>query len=775
MLFKDFRDHVPQSVVRVPQYVDQFNTLWSEALELSAGDESRAYQLLLLCEWESYRFGEYLRDKALSSVLISSSERKLCSVCGESDLPMLTIECGHGMCKECWKSFLSLEISASKFNSRRCFVGACNKMIPWPLWTLALGSQERVMSFLQKCFLQSLPTKRCQLQDCGGCLTRSELENDLLVCNVCAVHVCALCNSQSHAPVCCDTASSWLHRMAIVNVDHLTGEHVVLPPPTHETARRTAVELGHHSFAPCPACGVTIEKESGCMHMTCAHCRFEFCWLCFQRWDVHVNPCFVSPESLVLRATKLSSQGGFSGFDFLRSLKPAQFENVNLSERILKVQRVLRCLSSQEAGLLLTVIHLWSSQISAISHLMEHDRLGLNKVVSVIRRGRLFLAWASVASYYGQAQDDLFAQYLSSLENLVEKLQRELEHSLISDIKLFSCAKVLENFMDSWHSKVEAEYIMQLKITDQGDLCQFCLKPTGPNVYNVFHCRICEPEDGRWECERCTTLNDSRMESCDSCGKGFSDTICTHEGCDWFGHEDTLLSHASVHKRRKVDPTNQLVDMKNHHDFVQIGDVCFILQLGVNYDYQQDSDVPLLSFEEVTLGHEMSSPKWLCTIFLLLLDRCSKGQSTKVFCRTLFDIIWIDPREAQGIVGPKSSYQFPYLVRQLVQKLPPWVVVDCWGLTRDDQVFDCPKTVRLKFLNPSALLMFKNDLLSPCPFCTSMLSLFDVNDHSRCRVGDNDAFQVARRERGSFLDEHETYRFRLGISKVKKKLFGLRK
>ena len=37
----------------------------------------------------------------------------------------------------------------------------------------------------------------------------------------------------------------------------------------------------------CPKCDVHIQKNGGCMHMTCSKCKFEFCWLCKQQWKAH--------------------------------------------------------------------------------------------------------------------------------------------------------------------------------------------------------------------------------------------------------------------------------------------------------------------------------------------------------------------------------------------------------------------------------------------------------------------------------------------------------
>jgi hypothetical protein len=61
---------------------------------------------------------------------------------------------------------------------------------------------------------------------------------------------------------------------------------LALPPPALLPFPACAAMWDTAGFIPMP-CRRPIEKNQGCMHMTCSQCRHEFCWLCEGSWAEH--------------------------------------------------------------------------------------------------------------------------------------------------------------------------------------------------------------------------------------------------------------------------------------------------------------------------------------------------------------------------------------------------------------------------------------------------------------------------------------------------------
>jgi len=90
------------------------------------------------------------------------------------------------------------------------------------------------------------------------------------VCGVCSFTFCPSCDLPAHRPATCQMMKDWEEKEGYL-----------------ETGGNDEVEnrkLKQHTTKPCPRCGVRIEKNGGCPHMTCHRvsggCGYEFCWQC---------------------------------------------------------------------------------------------------------------------------------------------------------------------------------------------------------------------------------------------------------------------------------------------------------------------------------------------------------------------------------------------------------------------------------------------------------------------------------------------------------------
>ncbi|PKA55797.1 putative E3 ubiquitin-protein ligase ARI8 [Apostasia shenzhenica] len=179
--------------------------------------------------------------------------------------------CGHPFCSSCWKGYIGTSVSDGPgCLFLRCPDPSCNAAIGQDMINV-LGSdedQEKYAYYLLRSYIEdNRKTKWCPAPGCEfavdfifGCGSYD------VSCN-CSHIFCWNCTEEAHRPVDCGTVAKWILK---------------------NSAESENMNWLLANSKPCPRCKRPIEKNQGCMHITCTPpCKFEFCWLCLGPWSKH--------------------------------------------------------------------------------------------------------------------------------------------------------------------------------------------------------------------------------------------------------------------------------------------------------------------------------------------------------------------------------------------------------------------------------------------------------------------------------------------------------
>ncbi|XP_010268120.1 PREDICTED: probable E3 ubiquitin-protein ligase ARI8 [Nelumbo nucifera] len=207
-------------------------------------------------------------------VHIPKNVRELtCGICFEM-YPrdrMHAAACGHPFCSTCWTGYISTSINDGPgCLMLRCPDPSCGAAVGQDMINILAPNEdkEKYSRYLLRSYIEdNRKTKWCPAPGCDYAVDFVVGSGSYDVMCKCSYGFCWNCTEEAHRPVDCGTVAKWILK---------------------NSAESENMNWILANSKPCPKCKRPIEKNQGCMHITCTPpCKFEFCWLCLGAWSDH--------------------------------------------------------------------------------------------------------------------------------------------------------------------------------------------------------------------------------------------------------------------------------------------------------------------------------------------------------------------------------------------------------------------------------------------------------------------------------------------------------
>ncbi|XP_015427697.1 PREDICTED: cullin-9 [Myotis davidii] len=331
-----------------------------------------------------------------------------CPVCvsplePDDDLPSLC--CRHYCCKSCWNEYLTTRIEQNLVMNCTCPIADCPAQ-PTGAFIRAIVSSPEVISKYEKALLRGYVDSCSNLtwctnpQGCDRILCRQGLGSGT-TCSKCGWASCFNCSfPEAHYPASCGHMSQWVD-----DGGYYDGMSV----------EAQSKHLAKLISKRCPSCQTPIEKNEGCLHMTCAKCNHGFCWRCLKSWKPN-HKDYYNCSAMVSKAAR----------------QEKRFQDYNE-----------RCTFHHQAREF--AVTLWN-RVSAIHEVPPPKSFTfLSDACRGLEQARKVLAYACVYSFYNQEteQMDVVEQQTENLELHTNALQILLEEILLQCRDLASALRLL--------------------------------------------------------------------------------------------------------------------------------------------------------------------------------------------------------------------------------------------------------------------------------------------------------------------------------------------
>uniref|UniRef100_A0A672UNN5 Cullin 9 n=1 Tax=Strigops habroptila TaxID=2489341 RepID=A0A672UNN5_STRHB len=393
-----------------------------------------ARHLLMHCRWNvDFLIQCYMENR--ETLLISSglqvqdaqpppSPGTHCPVCVNQLCPTEkppTLCCMHYCCKPCWSEYLTTRIEQNMVVNCTCPISDCHAQ-PTTAFICSIVSSEEIIAKYEKALLRGYVECCSNLtwctnpQGCDQILLKDGFGYGA-ACSKCSWISCFNCNfPEAHYPASCSHMSQWVDDDGYY--EGMTSE---------AQSKHLAKLISKH----CPSCQAQIEKNEGCLHMTCAKCNHGFCWRCLKPWrPTHKD--YYNCSAMVSKAAWQEKR--FQDYNERCTFHHHAREfAMNLRNSIFSIREM--------------------PKIRTLTFVLD--------ACKVLEQARKVLAYSCVYSYYNQDTEsmDIVKEQTESLELHTNALQILLEETLLQYQDLASSLQLLK----AEHFKAGLELVHQIK------------------------------------------------------------------------------------------------------------------------------------------------------------------------------------------------------------------------------------------------------------------------------------------------------------------------
>jgi len=195
-----------------------------------------------------------------------NNEENCCMVCldiiGTEDLENYKIECGHKFCKDCWLNYLEEKIKSNEeilCMEKTCLIKIKEERIRYFLKDNNILLKKYENNLLKREVYNNPNKKFCPYPNCDGIgkiINLKNPNNKFIKCSK-GHEFCFVCLKKWHKGKKCK-------------------EEII-----DNNLKKWKKEQNSKR---CPNCGIFLIKYEGCNHITCTNCKYEFCWICMNKY-----------------------------------------------------------------------------------------------------------------------------------------------------------------------------------------------------------------------------------------------------------------------------------------------------------------------------------------------------------------------------------------------------------------------------------------------------------------------------------------------------------